>query len=140
MKKFLYQFMVTLMAISSFALVSCSDDDNDDGLSSDIVGTWKVDFLDSILNEQYIQFRSDGQFIEVFIDKFMVDSEDEIEITRGQWKCTGNTLTLIPNSDYYITSTSEIIKLTDTDLMLSTLGISTSYKRVDDSEIEKYLK
>lgn len=51
----------------------------------------------------------------------------------------GNTLTIYGNEDY-VTSTSEIIKLTDTYLMLSTLGIPTSYKRVPDSEIEKYLE
>ena len=29
MKKYLYQFVVALMAISSFTLVACSDDDDD---------------------------------------------------------------------------------------------------------------
>lgn len=29
MKKYLYQFMVALMAITSFTLVACSDDDDD---------------------------------------------------------------------------------------------------------------
>lgn len=29
MKKYLYQFMVALMAIASFSFVSCSDDEDD---------------------------------------------------------------------------------------------------------------
>lgn len=34
MKKYLYQFMVALMAITSFAFASCSDDDDPIGDSS----------------------------------------------------------------------------------------------------------
>lgn len=144
MKKYLYPFMVALMALSSFALVSCSDDSDDDGtVSASIVGTWKYEFLDSdelndYFDEQYIQFKVDGTMIEVYISRFLV-SETEVEISKTRWSCSGNTLTIYGNEDY-VTSTSEIIKLTDTYLMLSTLGIPTSYKRVPDSEIEKYLE
>ena len=143
MKKYLYPFMVALMAISSFTFVSCSDDGDDGAMSASIVGTWKFEFLDSdelndYFDEQYIQFRADGTMIEVYISRFLV-SEAEVEISKTRWSCSGNTLTIYGNEDY-VTSTSEIIKLTDTYLMLSTLGIPTSYKRVPDSEIEKYLK
>ena len=130
---------VALFTISSFALVSCSDDD-DEVISSDIVGTWKCDFLESMFSDQYIQFKSDGQFVEVFIDK-LVDWEDpekiEVEMTRGQWRRTENTLTLIPSNDDSVTSTSEIVELTDTDLTLVTLGIPT--RRLRDRKVSKVI-
>lgn len=140
MKKCLYQFMVALMAISSFALVSCSDDD-DEVISSDIVGTWKwdsfnTDETEAFFGEQYIQFGSDGQYIEVGIDGF--GSEGEVDIKRGQWRQSGNTI--IVSGKGAPTMTTEITELTDTDLTLVTLGIHMSYKRVADSKIEEYLK
>lgn len=140
MKKCLYQFMVALIAISSFALVSCSDDD-DEVISSDIVGTWKwdsfnTDETEAFFGEQYIQFGSDGQYIEVGIDGF--GSEGEVDIKRGQWRQSGNTI--IVSGKGVPTTTTEITELTDTDLTLVTLGIHMSYKRVADSKIEEYLK
>lgn len=140
MKKYFYQFIVALMAISSFALVSCSDDD-DEVISSDIVGTWKwdsfnTDETEAFFGEQYIQFGSDGQYIEVDIDGF--GSEGEVDIKRGQWRQSGNTI--IVSGKGVPTTTTEITELTDTDLTLVTLGIHMSYKRVADSKIEEYLK
>ena len=131
--------MVALFAISAFALVSCSDDE-DEVISSDIVGTWKWDSFNTdetevFFGEQYIQFGSDGQYIEVGIDGF--GSEGEVDIIRGQWKQSGNTITVSGNG--VPTTTTEITELTYTDLTLVTLGIPMSYKRVADSEIEKYL-
>ena len=128
------------MAISSFALVSCSDDD-DEVISSDIVGTWKwdsfnTDETEAFFGEQYIQFGSDGQYIEVGIDGF--GSEGEVDIKRGQWRQSGNTI--IVSGKGAPTMTTEITELTDTDLTLVTLGIHMSYKRVADSKIEEYLK
>lgn len=140
MKKCLYQFMVALIAISSFALVSCSDDD-DEVISSDIVGTWKwdsfgTDTTEDFFGEQYIQFNANGQYIEVGIDGY--GSEGEVDIKRGQWRQSGNTI--IVSGKGVPTTTTEITELTDTDLTLVTLGIHMSYKRVADSKIEEYLK
>ena len=137
MKKYLYQFFVALMAISSFTLVSCSDDGDGEEFSSDIVGTWKSSLseMEAVFGEQYIQFDSDGQFIEVDI---LGLGSDEVEIMKGQWKRSGNTIIISGND--IITTTTEIMQLTDNNLTLATLGIPMSYKRVPDSEIEKYLK
>ena len=137
MKKYLYQFMVVLMAISSFTLVSCSDDGDGEEFSSDIVGTWKSSLseMEAVFGEQYIQFDSDGQFIEVDI---LGLGSDEVEIMKGQWKRSGNTIIISGND--IITTTTEIMQLTDNNLTLATLGIPMSYKRGPDSEIEKYLK
>lgn len=139
MKKYLNLFLMTIVTVCMLSLNSCSDDDGE-VLSSDIVGTWKwdsfnTDETETFFGEQYIQFGSDGQYIEVGIDGF--GSEGEVDIIRGQWKQSGNTITVSGNG--VPTTTTEITELTDTDLTLVTLGIPMSYKRVADSEIEKYL-
>lgn len=139
MKKYLNLFFLAIVTVCMLSLNSCSDDDGE-VLSSDIVGTWKwdsfnTDETEAFFGEQYIQFGSDGQYIEVGIDGF--GSEGEVDIIRGQWKQSGNTITVSGNG--VPTTTTEITELTDTDLTLVTLGIPMSYKRVADSEIEKYL-
>ena len=139
MKKYLNLFLMTIVTVCMLSLNSCSDDDGE-VLSSDIVGTWKwdsfnTDETETFFGEQYIQFGSDGQYIEVGIDGF--GSEGEVDIIRGQWKQSGNTITVSGNG--VPTTTTEITELTDTDLTLVTLGIPMSYKRVADSELEKYL-
>lgn len=133
-------FLTVIFVVCTLSFYSCSDDD-DEVLSSDIVGTWKwdsfnTDETETFFGEQYIQFGSDGQYIEVGIDGF--GSEGEVDIIRGQWKQSGNTITISGNG--VPTTTTEITELTDTDLTLVTLGIPMSYRRVADSEIEKYLK
>ena len=130
---------VVLLAVCALSFYSCSDDEGEIS-SSDIVGTWKwdsfnTDETEAFFGEQYIQFGSDGQYIEVGIDGF--GSEGEIDIIKRKWAQSGNTITISGNG--VPTTTMEITKLTDTDLTLVTLGIPMSYKRVADSEIEKYL-
>lgn len=137
MEKSIYRLFVVLFTILPF--VSCSDDE-DATFSSDIVGTWKwdsfgMDETEALFGEQYLQFNANGQYIEVGLDGF--GSEGEVDIMRGQWRQSGNTITISGNG--IPTTTTEITELTDTDLTLITLGISMSYQRVDDSEIEKYL-
>lgn len=140
MKKYLNLFFMAIVTVCMLSLNSCSDDDGE-VLSSDIVGTWKwdafnTDETEAFFGEQYIQFGSDGQYIEVGIDGF--GSEGEVDIIRGQWRQSGNTITVSGNG--VPTTTTEITELTDTDLTLVTLGVPMSYKRVADSEIEEYLK
>lgn len=130
---------MVLLAVCALSFYSCSDDEGEIS-SSDIVGTWKwdsfnTDETEAFFREQYIQFGSDGQYIEVGIDGF--GSEGEIDIIKGKWAQSGNTITISGNG--VPTTTMEITELTDTDLTLVALGIPMSYKRVADSEIEKYL-
>ena len=130
---------MVLLAVCALSFYSCSDDEGEIS-SSDIVGTWKwdsfnTDETEAFFGEQYIQFGSDGQYIEVGIDGF--GSEGEIDIIKGKWAQSGNTITISGNG--VPTTTMEITELTDTDLTLVTLGIPMSYKRVADSEIGKYL-
>ena len=142
MKKRIYLLFVALLAVSSFTLVSCSSDDDDDILSGSIVGTWKWDIFSGVdiddddplydfWGTEYVQFQKDGTFIEVDI------YGGEVEVTKGQWVQSGNTITV--SASGYITTTFTITNLTDTDLTLVTLGIPMSFERVDDSEIEQYL-
>lgn len=135
MKKYLYQFFVVVLAITSFTFVSCSDNDEEVS-SSDIVGTWEWDsFNTEAFGKQYVQFNPNGEFIEVDVDGY--GSEGDVDIIRGQWKKVGNTISISGKGVTPITS--KITNLTNTDLTLVGLGIQMSYKRVDDSVIEKYL-
>lgn len=142
MKKYLYPFMMALMVILSFAFVSCSSDDDGDGaMSASIVGTWKNNTfygsgeLEDFYGEQYVQFRADGRYIEVEVGGY--GSEGKVNISEGRWQQSGNTIVLSETDE--ITATVVISKLTDTDFILYWGGLSMSYKRVADSEIEKYL-
>lgn len=131
---------MALFAIISFALTSCGNDDEPD-TGGDLIGTWEwdsfnTDETEDIFGKQYIQFGSDGQYIEVDIDDGF-GSEEEVDIKRGQWKQSVNTITV--SGEGLITVTAKITELTDTDLTIVVLGLSMSYKRVDDSIIENYL-
>ena len=135
MKKHLYQLLVALIALSSLFLVSCNDEE--DISSGDIVGTWEWDSFDSedYWGKQYVQFNADGEYIEVNLN---ADGTIEYIDRGGQWERIGNTV-IISDEGEEIPTTAVITKLSNEDLTLTLLGISMSYKRVDDSVIEKYL-
>src|SRR5574344_1068947 len=146
MKKYLFMTLA-VVAVTSLFLVSCSSsDDNNSVGGGNIVGTWKWDSFNSdeteeFFGEQYVQFKSDGTFIEVDIGGSGSD-KGKVEIMRGQWEKTDNIITIRTidaSSANNPTTQTEISKLTETDLTIITLGITMSYKRVSDSDIEKYL-
>lgn len=129
--KFSY-FILALLFALPFAVSSCSSNDDDD-LSSDLVGTWKeTDALSTALSYTvYVQFKKDGTYIEV--DCFNGDAD----VSEGTWVRNGSTVT-ISGGDFVKTETT-IKKLTSTSLVMSTLGIETTYVKVSDAEIEQYL-
>ena len=137
MAKYLKLFMVALFAALTFTITSCGDDDDEPSVGN-IVGTWKnsggasLDF--GIIS--YIQFSTDGKYVEVDID------EDEIDVIKGTWKLDGNHLNMITYNDFdmEIPSTHTIKKLTDKELIVISFGFEQTYKKVADSEIDKYLK
>lgn len=137
MAKYIKLLMVALFATMTFALTSCGDDD-DEPSTANIVGTWKISAGASVdLGiKQYVQFKKNGGCTEVDID------EDSITIMEGSWELRGSTL-LMTNHDEElgidIPTESEVWKLTDSELVLVTLGFKQTYKKVADSEIEKYL-
>ena len=137
MAKYIKLLMVALFATMTFALTSCGDDD-DEPSNSDIVGTWKISAGASVdLGiKQYVQFKKNGVFTEVDID------EEGITIMKGSWEIHGKTLLVTNHDEEFgidIPVESEIWKLTDSELVLVTLGFKQTYKKVADSEIEKYL-
>lgn len=131
--------MVALFATLTFTLTSCGDD-NDEPSVGNIVGTWKITegLVSEIGFDQYLQFRSDGTATEVDIDM-----EGNFEVMNGPWKLEGNTLTLINHDDELdidIPTIATVNKVTNSELVITTLGIKQVYKKVPDSEIDKYLK
>lgn len=133
MKKYLIFF---LAFISIFTFTSCGDDEPSSG-NGDLIGTWQEDdeFTD-VFNDifdfetyHYIQLRKDGTYIEV-------DDLDEVEVIRGTWTRNGNTIYATNEGG---TTKSTIVSLTKNTLVISTLGIEQTFKRVSDSAINKYL-
>lgn len=131
------QYLIYLLAIISiFTFTSCGDDEPSSG-NSDLIGTWQEDdeftdvFNDVLDYETYhfIQFKKDGTYIEV-------DVFDEVEVIKGTWTRKGNT---IYATNEHASSSSKIVSITKNTLVTSTLGIEQTYKRVDDSIINKYL-
>ena len=140
MKKYLYIFITALIAITTLSLVSCSKDDDESNISkSALVGTWKntdTDIMGTI-GYQYIQFKSNGDLVEVDIDNGEMTGNPEVDVKYGKWVLKDNHITVSGRD--FTTSTATILKLTKSKLVLS-LILTMTYKKVSDSEIEKYLK
>lgn len=135
MKKQITYLFLTVFSVIAFALTSCSKD-NDNIIDDDIVGTWKNitfgDDLSEIVGTQYMQFSENGAYTEVNI------YSNETEILKGKWEKNGNKISVYGNDIESIPT--EIIHLTESELKLLAAGITLSYKRVPDSEIEEYIK
>lgn len=131
------QYLIYLLAIISiFTFTSCGDDEPSSG-NSDLIGTWQEDdeftnvFNDVLDYDTYhfIQFKKDGTYIEI-------DVLSEVEIIRGTWTRKGDT---IYATNEHASSSIKIVSITKNTLVTSTFGIEQTYKRVDDSVINKYL-
>lgn len=135
-KQFTYLFL-TVFSVMALILTSCSKDDNDNITDNNIVGTWKnISFegdLSEIIGTQYIQFNENGIYREINV------YSDETDILTGKWKQNGNKINIDGDGDTQ-SITSEITHLTESELKLLAAGITLSYKRVPDSEIEEYIK
>lgn len=135
-KQFTYLFL-TVFSVMALVLTSCSKDDNDNITDNNIVGTWKnISFegdLSEIIGTQYIQFNENGIYREINV------YSDETDILTGKWKQNGNKINIDGDGDIQ-SITSEITHLTESELKLLAAGITLSYKRVPDSEIEEYIK
>ena len=97
------------MAVFSLALVSCSNDDGDNEVTSSIVGTWEVterkvsspySIEDGLQVGERITSHSDGRYEEPH--------------DTGKWSQEGNTLICTSDDDFLsIPGGWEILKLTD---------------------------
>ena len=137
MKKYLKLLFVALFATMTVSLYSCkSDDDEPDG--GDIVGTWKEKSLDAIGITHYLQLRADGTAISIGIyDDTWSWMDNKVEVDYGKWSKKGDNLSITDDEG---TTNATIVKLSTKELGLSTMGLTTYYSRVSDSEVEKYLK
>ena len=129
MAKYIKLLMVALFATMTFALTSCGDDDDEPSTAS-IEGTWME--KDSAIEKHYIQFNSDKSYFEVNID------DGEVDVLKGSWKIEGNSI-IIHSKDLGMDFTAEIKKVSNKELVVSMWGFTQTYKKVADSEIEKYL-
>lgn len=138
MKKQITYLFLTVFSVMALILTSCSKDDNDNITDNNIVGTWKnISFegdLSEIIGTQYIQFNENGIYREINV------YSDETDILTGKWKQNGNKINIVDGDGDTQSITSEITHLTESELKLLAAGITLSYKRVPDSEIEEYIK
>lgn len=139
MKKYLYFLLVALFATMSFTLTSCGDDDDEPTGSEkiEIIGTWKSTTVldeDGWTQTDYVQFKDGGSYVNVILTD-LYGMEDK-EVSKGTWSVNGNKITTKTESGSF---TSTIKNSTKDLLIIEALGEGMTYKRVSDSEINKYL-
>ena len=109
MKKYLF-FLLTLV-VTSFAFVSCSDDDDDNQYNSAIVGTWKITEVKTSQSGSYIEwpfqttyasFKSDGTYY----------GSGYFGTGSGTWSIKGNKVNTYVGGVLY--ASYEIISVTST--------------------------
>ena len=108
MKKYL--FLLLTLVVTSFAFVSCSDDD-DNQYNSAIVGTWKITAVKTSQSGSYIgwpfettyaSFKSDGTYY----------GSGYFGTGSGKWSIKGNTVNTYVGGELYVSY--EIISVTST--------------------------
>ena len=108
MKKHL--FLLLALVVTSFAFVSCSDDD-DNQYNSAIVGTWKITevktsqsgtYINWPFKTTYASFKSDGTYY----------GSGYFGNGSGTWSIKGNTVNTYVDGDLY--ASYEIISVTST--------------------------
>ena len=108
MKKYL--FLLLTLVVTSFAFVSCSDDD-DNQYNSAIVGTWKITEVKTSQSGSYIgwpfettyaSFKSDGTYY----------GSGYFGTGSGKWSIKGNTINTYVGGELYVSY--EIISVTST--------------------------
>ena len=145
MKKIIFIAIASIIVISS--VTSCVTKEDVSINSKNLIGTWEEISRSSPFTGveepegelYYWQFQKDGTFIIVGIE------ENDVDITRGKWSLSGNSLFMseemftIGEETYPLTYT--VSNLTKNSLTLVWAGgIATgNFKRVSDSTIEKYL-
>ena len=142
-----YSIIIMLaMVVATLSFTACGGSESDDefdggGSSSAIVGTWKAEDIGGwvdremnyVSNGGYVQFKKDGTFIvaNVKYDKHY-----------GDWTLSNNTLNLHYTDDAWVgvRLSYDVITLNQQSLTIAIYGLKINYKRVSDSEINKYLK
>ena len=116
MKKYLF-LLLTLM-VTSFAFVSCSDDDDDNQYNSAIVGTWKItevktsqsgSYMDWPFKTTYASFKSDGTYY----------GSGYFGTGSGTWSIKGNTVNTYGGCELYASYEIISVKSTTSELKMS---------------------
>lgn len=145
MKKYLSILVAVMLAALSFTLTSCGDDDDDEpentATAELLIGTWESvsDESASDYSEDGIfRFEADGNFTQVH---FGIGDNGENEVEFGTWQKKGNSIYITLKDGIMAGETVEfkIVTLTKNELVVTMWGLSSKYKRVPDSTIDKYL-
>ena len=165
MKKYLHFALFAILVAIPFTFISCGDDEDDDDISGgSIVGTWTSDLIQDMgeLWEDsfetfmaYYQFNNDGTYtyvdVTVYKDDWVEefgDPKEEIIVEKGKWHTSGDKIYVTatestdPEASIGETLTYEY-QVNGNKLILTwTRGIifSTTFTRIPDKTIEKYLK
>lgn len=135
MKKYLKFFYVALFAVLTLSVTSCKDNDDDEPNEINIVGTWKsIIDLDAITNTDYVRFNEGGVYEEVIVTDMLGMGED-ITKSKGTWTLNGNKLTTKVGNK---SATSSIVSSSKDKFVVEALGVSLEYRRISESEFEKY--
>lgn len=155
MKKYYYYLVAMMMAVMTFGLTACGDD-NDEPDGGDIVGTWFcdtnqkiIDAMDEIYSggESICQFKADGTYVAVDVSYYTEEwaqyeeENPEIYIERGTYRLSGDRLYMDPYDDnlYKLDYECKIKGNKMTLTLTEGIVISMKFTRVSDSQIEKYL-
>ncbi|MGN1375826.1 MAG: hypothetical protein ACI4V5_04645 [Prevotella sp.] len=151
LKNYFYPIAVILFALLSVTFTSCSDDDDDSGSASDLVGTWERVSLtfqqkvNGIVTEEYTtnnikfmtKFNADGSYetAEYYNNKWSWD-------VTGTWSYKNGKITccIIEEDDiYYVTST--VKELTSSKFVVEGVDKYTENgKSYEEYYLEEYRK
>ena len=104
-------FLLLTLVVATFAFVSCSNDDDDNQYTSDLVGTWKITEVKTSQSGSYIawpfkttyaSFKSDGTYY----------GSGYFGNGSGTWSIKGNTVNTYVGGELY--ASYEIISVTST--------------------------
>ena len=133
MKKVLWKLAACVaIALASFSVSSCGDDDEESVGSRDLLlGTWngvyyldqtwedgeminnhKEDFVNGT-NRYSIEFKEDGTYVE----KDVYSTTESPNYYHGTWSYSGNKLTMVDTEDENYTEVWTVTKMTENELV-----------------------
>ena len=123
------------MMVAALSFTACGGSEEDDeveGSSSFLIGTWSVSTNSGVDSGDYFQFKSDGTFTSVSLDY------NDVEIKKGIWRIIEDELVLDwkDGGDSRFT----IIIHTKSTMTVTFYDIPIFFTKVSDSKIKKYLK
>lgn len=130
MKKILSILTIVAVTMCAFSFVSCSNDDDDNLSTADVVGTWMttsvqidgkwVDLTSSLYESQraYANFKSDGTYV----------GWGSLGNGSGTWKLEGRTLTTYVSGKVYITYSNIVLNGSEMSGTMSQGSTSMNFK------------